>query len=334
MNNLIWLGILLCLSQSASLSGANLAFFSISKMRLEMEVKRENKKAKKVMNLRKDANFLLVTILWSNVSINVLLALLSESILAGVSAFLFSTVVITIVGEILPQAYFTRRALTVAAFLSPLIRVYQIILYPVAKPTAWVLDQWLGKEGIEYFKERDLEELIAMHMEAADTEIQKVEGLGAMNFLAMDEIPLSKEGEHINPDSVIEVLFENGSPIFPDLKSEDGRHFIEKVDASGHKWVVLKDRKDQPRMVMDADHFLRNTLLHSEKDWGVESCHTPIIIQEGKASLGEIMPLFKSRGANREDDIIEEDVVLLWGDERRIITGSDILGRLLRGIVK
>lgn len=147
-----------------------------------MEVKRENKKAKKVMNLRKDANFLLVTILWSNVSINVLLALLSESILAGVSAFLFSTVVITIVGEILPQAYFTRRALTVAAFLSPLIRVYQIILYPVAKPTAWVLDQWLGKEGIEYFKERDLEELIAMHMEAADTEIQKVEGLGAMNF--------------------------------------------------------------------------------------------------------------------------------------------------------
>jgi metal transporter CNNM len=34
------------------------------------------------------------------------------------------------------------------------------------------------------------------------------------------------------------------------------------------------------------------------------------------------------------DDVIDEDVILVWTPaEKRIITGSDVLGRLLRGIV-
>ncbi len=74
---IIWLGIILCLSQSAMLSGLNLAFFSVSKLKLELEAEKGNKNAHKVMTLRKDANFLLVTILWANVAVNVLLALLS-----------------------------------------------------------------------------------------------------------------------------------------------------------------------------------------------------------------------------------------------------------------
>jgi hypothetical protein len=33
-----------------------------------------------------------------------------------------------------------------------------------------------------------------------------------------------------------------------------------------------------------------------------------------------------------EDDVIENDLILFWGPQKRIITGSDLLGRLLRGI--
>ncbi|MFO8083423.1 MAG: CNNM domain-containing protein [Desulfobacterales bacterium] len=82
--------------------------------------------------------------LWGNVSVNVLLALLSDSILAGVSAFLFSTFVITLFAEIIPQAYFSRHSIRVAALLTPMLRFYQILLFPVAKPTALVLDAWCG----------------------------------------------------------------------------------------------------------------------------------------------------------------------------------------------
>ena len=35
------------------------------------------------------------------------------------------------------------------------------------------------------------------------------------------------------------------------------------------------------------------------------------------------------------DDVIDKDIILFWGDEkRRVITGSDVLGRLLRGIAQ
>jgi hypothetical protein len=33
-----------------------------------------------------------------------------------------------------------------------------------------------------------------------------------------------------------------------------------------------------------------------------------------------------------EDDVIDNDLILCWDKKRRIITGADILGRLLRGI--
>ncbi len=94
--------------------------------------------------MREDSNFLLTTILWGNVGINVLLTLLSNSVMAGVVAFAFSTVVITFAGEIMPQAYFSRRAMRMASLLSPVLRFYQYVLYPVAKPSAWMLDKWLG----------------------------------------------------------------------------------------------------------------------------------------------------------------------------------------------
>ena len=32
--------------------------------------------------------------------------------------------------------------------------------------------------------------------------------------------------------------------------------------------------------------------------------------------------------------MIDTDVIIVWGDERRIITGADLLGRLMRGIAR
>lgn len=105
---LIWLGIAFCVSQSALFSGSNIAVFSLSRLRLEAAAAAGDKTASSALELRRDANFTLVTILMGNVAINVLLTMLADSVMAGVLAFLFSTVVITALGEIGPQAYFSR----------------------------------------------------------------------------------------------------------------------------------------------------------------------------------------------------------------------------------
>ena len=58
-------------------------------------------------------------------------------------------------------------------------------MYPVARPSAWMLDRWFGTEGITYFHERDLYELIKMHMRGK-SEISRVEGMGAMKQFRVD----------------------------------------------------------------------------------------------------------------------------------------------------
>jgi metal transporter CNNM len=330
-----WIGIVLCLSQSAMMSGLNLAFFSMSKLRLEMEASKNNRHAVRVLALRKDSNFLLVTILWTNVAANVLLSLLSGSILIGVVAFFFSTVVITIVGEIIPQAYFSRHALKTASFFSPVIRFYQILFYIVAKPTALVLDQWLGKEAITYYKEKDLQTLIEIHMAYQETDIAKIEGKGAINFLDLDDILLSDEGEIVCPESIFTLEFISSKPVFPEISPTPEDDFLVKISKSKKKWIILKDLQGEPRMVLNADEFVRSALFESNRFNPYWHCHRPIIVKDAQATLGQVIPHLKViNSEHREDDVIDEDIILHWGKEKKVITGSDILGRLLRGIVQ
>ena len=334
MTTIIWIGIAICISQSAMLSGLNLAFFTISKLQLELEASKNNVHALKVMELRKDSNLLLVTILWSNVGVNVLLALLSGSVLAGVAAFFFSTVIITIFGEIMPQAYFSRNALKMGALLSPVLRAYRFVLYPIAKPTAMVLDRWLGPEAITYFKEHDLREMIKMHMESSKSEIDRVEGTGSLNFLALDDLPVAAEGEIIDPLSIVRLEFKDTRPVFPEITSSGRDPFLHTLNRSGKKWIIIVDPEDQPRLALNSDKFTREALFSPQSFNPHSHCHRPIIVRDGLKGLGEIIPRLKVNPERSGDDVIDEDIILYWGDEKHVITGSDILGRLLRGIVR
>lgn len=59
---LVWLAIAFCVTQSAMFSGLNLAFFSLSRLHLEVEAENGNRAARRILSLRKDSNFLLTTI--------------------------------------------------------------------------------------------------------------------------------------------------------------------------------------------------------------------------------------------------------------------------------
>jgi hypothetical protein len=329
----VWVGIALCISQSALLSGLNLAVFSVSRLRLEVEAASGSHDAQRVLALRRDSNCMLATIIWGNVAINVLLTLLSGSVLAGVGAFIFSTVVITLFGEILPQAYCSRQALRTAGRLAPLLRCYRVMLYPVAKPTALVLDAWLGPEAIRLFRERDFRVLIAKHVEARSTEVGRVEGLGAVNFLDLDDIAVADEGEPVDPLSVIALPVRHGRPVLPEFEHAARDAFLRRIEASGKKWVIITDPSGQPGFVLDAHRFLRGALFRGGA-FDPESCwHRPVIVTDARTRLGEVIGQLKVFPERPGDDVIDRDLILVWGDQKRIITGADLLGRLLRGVV-
>ncbi len=329
-----WIAVIICVSQSALFSGLNIACFAAGRMDLQIEAAKKNKAALKLLKLRNDSNFLLATILWGNVAINVILAILANSLMAGVYAFIFSTVIITIFGEIMPQAYFSRNALRMASIFSPVIRLYQFFLFPVAKPTALILDRVLGKEGVIFYKERDIRDIIKLHMDEAGTEIRKIEGQGALNFLAIDDLQVTHEGEVLHEESIIELPFENDRAVFPKITADIKDPFLAQLNKSDRRWVVIIDNEGKPRRVINSDNFIRDALFKGETFNPYWHSYRPVITYDSKASLGAVLPGLTVNPAHRQDDVVDNDVILVWADEKRIITGSDVLGRLLRGIVR
>lgn len=332
---LIWFGIAFCVTQSAIFSGLNLAFFSLSRLQLEVEAKQGNESAIVILSMREGSNFLLSTVLWGNVSINVLLTILSGSVLTGVSSFLFSTFVITFLGEIFPQAYFSRNALQVASKLTPVIKFYQILLFPAAKLTALILDGWLGKEGITYLREKQLAAIIKAHIDSDDTDMEHVQGRGALNFLQVENITVTQEGEVLDPSSIITMPSKLDFPILPIDGTPEFNDFIQSVNRSGHKWVLLQSDSAEPLLMLDADGFIRATTDENSVTDPYLFCHRPIIIEDPNCTLGDAMHKLKSVHDNEpsSDAVLHTDVIVVWTDSpHRVITGADILGRLLKGI--
>ncbi len=335
MNDILtWIGIMICISQSAIFSGLNLAFFSLTRLRLEIEAELSpTNGAKNVLSMRKDSNFLLTTILWGNVGINVLLTLLSDSIMTGVVSFAFSTVIITFFGEIIPQAYFSRNALRMASLLSPVLKFYQILLFPVAKPCALMLDSWLGKESVQFFSEKNIKLFIRKHIEDYDSEIGDVEGRGAINFLSLDDKTVIEEGEDIIPASIINLKSENSRLIFPAYSNQLNDPFIQQINRSGEKWIIFTNEKDEPVLALDADGFIRSEVFEHHSNGIEKYCHKPLLVTDKNTNLEVLLKDLKSKTAVDSDVPIDTDVILFWTAEtKRIITGADILGRLLKGI--
>jgi metal transporter CNNM len=236
-NAFVWVGITLCITQSAVLSGLNLAIFSISKLRLEVEVAGGNRDASGLLALRKDSNLTLATVLWGNVTVNVLLTLLSDCV--------------------------SRNALRMAAQLTPLLNVYRVGLFPIAKPTAIVLNWWLGPEGITFLRERDFRALITKHAGVAGADVGQLEAIGALNFLDLDDIFVMDEGELVDPRSVIALPFEKERPLLPKFERSPDDPLLRRLNVSGKKWVIIVDTSNRPSFVLDAHHFLRDSLFNT-----------------------------------------------------------------------
>ncbi|TGC09851.1 DUF21 domain-containing protein [Methanolobus halotolerans] len=336
MIEITWIFIFLCLMQSAMFSGLTIGLFGLSPLRLEIEAELKNPYALKLLGLRKDANYLLSTLLWGNVAVNTLLALLTDTLMTGVAAFIFSTVGIATFGELLPQAYFSRNALKMGAFLSPIVRFYGILLYPVAKPSAIALDRLLGKEQVEYFKERAFRTMISKHVATSLSDIDRFEGTGALNFLSIDDLAIKNEGSLVHPQSIIQLPFENNRPVFPKIERDPGDVLLRDIASSGKKWIIVVNEQDEPKIAIDSDGFLRGALRIDTGFDPYRYCHHPIVVSNPNEKIGSVINRLKVYPRDMEDDVIDEDLILYWNKDdpvKKIITGSDILGRLLRGIV-
>ncbi|KAI5778159.1 hypothetical protein EDC01DRAFT_623173 [Geopyxis carbonaria] len=125
----------------------------------------EKKNATKVLRLlKRGKHWVLVTLLLSNVITNETLPIvLDRSLGGGWPAVLSSTILIVIFGEIIPQSVCVRYGLGIGAALSPFVLGLMYLMFPVAYPTAMLLDWILGEDHGTVYKKAGLKTLVTLH---------------------------------------------------------------------------------------------------------------------------------------------------------------------------
>jgi len=107
---------------------------------------------------------------------------------------------------------------------------------------------------------------------------------------------------------------------------------LKKIESSGKKWVVITDNVGNPLVVLDSDGFLREALFGETRFTPYHHCHRPVIVNDLKARLGDVILQLKTSHQVEDSGVIDHDIILVWGLQKRVITGADILGRLLKGV--
>eukprot|EP00921_Rhytidocystis_pertsovi_P000558 GHVQ01001033.1.p1 GENE.GHVQ01001033.1~~GHVQ01001033.1.p1 ORF type:complete len:670 (-),score=84.04 GHVQ01001033.1:1562-3571(-) len=165
-----------CAVGSAMFSGLTLGLLTLDCVQLKLIIEQADKNkadehrarlAKRVMRIRKDGNYLLVTLLMGNVAVNSGFTILMGELVSALAAFLISTVVITLFGEIVPQAVCARHGLVIGGYLSPGVMLMEWILFPVVKPIAVALNCILGEEIGGLYSKKQLKALVDHHQTEA-----------------------------------------------------------------------------------------------------------------------------------------------------------------------
>jgi metal transporter CNNM len=100
--------------------------------------------------------------------------------------------------------------------------------------------------------------------------------------------------------------------------------FLRELNASGKKWVIIVDNSGRPSFVLDAHHFLRDALFNAAMVDPQIHWHRPIIVSDLRTPLGSVIGRMKVKPEHAEDDVIDNDLILVWGEQKRIITGADL----------
>ncbi len=226
LNCLFLLFLLVC---SALVSGAEVAFFSISQTELD-ELLSASKEKNNVVKLLENPKKLLGTILITNNFINILIVLIFSSLgevffsgLFGGIKFLvevvFVTFLILLFGEVLPKVYASRKSMQFAGFMAKPIQFLNVILTPFSTPLiklTSIVENKLGNKNNNLSVER-LSQALELTSSWATTKDEQKILEGIVNFGNTETVQIMKPrtdvcaiADDTSYEEVLKSILKNG----------------------------------------------------------------------------------------------------------------------------
>ncbi len=221
--------IIILLLFSALISGAEVAFFSLTISDLEENAKDKN--IKRIKALLQKSHKLLATLLVSNNFVNILIVLIFVNVgnfffdgieielLRFIIEVIFISFLILLFGEVIPKLYASRNAVKFASFMSiplqPFIFLLSPATYPMLKLTA-IIDKKLSKKK-GYLSVEKLSKALELTANSATTKEEQKILEGIVNFGNTDTSQVMKPrmdivafSESCTFKEIIEKIIENG----------------------------------------------------------------------------------------------------------------------------
>ncbi len=130
-----------------------------------------------------------------------------------------------------------------------------------------------------------------------------------------------------NPHTIsLPVL--HGRLEIPGFGSSPWDSFLQRVQASRKKWIILTGPDGAPHLLRNADQFLR-AVFSAERVDPHDYCVRPVITTNPRATLEKT--LMSAKLADNKSP--ERGIILFWGTEKRLIAHADLLRRLFEGVL-
>ncbi len=313
--------LLLLLFSSALISGAEIAFFSISKTQLENAKKNKLKNIDVITDLLESPKKLLATILIANNFINILFIIIFSSfgeivfknITSPFLKFLVEVVLVTFLillfGEVLPKVYANRKALNFASFMAKPIRVFRIIFsflsIPLMKLTT-LIEHKLNKKQSDISVKTLSEALKLTSKDTSDEEKKILEGIVTFG--------------HTETIQVMRPRID----VFAISEEEEYENVLKKIIKSGHSRIpVYKENIDSIIGIL----YTKDLLPHLSKkklNWQ-KLLREAFFVPENK-KLDDLLLEFKSKKVHMAI-VVDE-----YGGTSGVVTLEDIIEEIVGDI--
>ncbi len=317
-NLLIFILIIILLTFSAFVSGAEISYFSLNMSDLE-ELNENNKKSKLIYKLLREPNSLLATILIANNFINVAIVIISTYLTSisfvfpegSILEFVFQVIVITsflvLFGEITPKVYANQNAVKFSLWMAKPLIILRKIFYPFS---------YLLVSSTSIIENR---------LKRNDSNVNIEEISKALDLT--DEQHEGKEGKILRSivefgNTDVKEIMKSRVDVIAVDKETKYSELLKIITSSGYSRIPVFDKQFDNILgilyIKDLIPYLSNS---DDFKW-IELCRVPFFVPENKM-INDLLKEFQAK-KNHIAIVVDE-----YGGASGIVTLEDVLEEIV-----
>ena len=230
-NVVLVIEVALLISLAAICSGLNVAVLSLDLADLKRKAKLGNKQAKKILPLRSNVHLLLGSILFTNVAAASATSILLGDHLNGWIPALISTLLLVILGEVFPQALFSKNALFWTSRFSWLLKTMIVVTYVASKPLQLLLDSLFPNKRGQLQSRHELGLLINEHLDDETSELDD------------DEIEIMRGALQLSEKRVRDIMTNIRHTYWLEPSTKLDGDKIDEIKEKGYSRIPVLDHK-------------------------------------------------------------------------------------------